>query len=497
MINMRYCESHEWFGGIRGEWASGDIKPVMMSSDKELTTDFQVCIWDNKEAAKQRHLCILDDLFQTNDNVLYTDGSRQKDGCAVAYIVYERGLTEGAKGFAVPGTWNIVICELFAIYLGLKELAEAGVSNVYVYWDCVPALRLIDNMRPDGDMAGIWDCLVPIISLFDKIWFEWVPADSAITGNEMADIKGKQSVGSRLHEYLWNDINMGLSQEADARRLRKEEWVAWHKEQGHSYYKRNPTKAKHLKGLTRLDSYILFRLRIGKGADHDQCPDGKHELHLSRCQKYLRGRPALHTLFDDKHLPLWIDWWRLHENLPLGIPREYEENEGIVTVCGNPFNGTVTTLVNGILQIMYIKKKCTWCLRIGCNGGGDCVLPTTILANVYYWVNASKGVCPGCDRSIVGHSYSVHFTRHPECREMTFDLFWAKTWMDWPNILDDFRRAIVIAETMCKQMDSSCRCGTVFSRSALMRRHLRNRAGAKCYESFYDRVMEWAERRFG
>jgi len=43
------------------------------------------------------------DIYEGYDNVIYTDGSKKDGGCAAAYVIYERCLTEGAKGIAVQG----------------------------------------------------------------------------------------------------------------------------------------------------------------------------------------------------------------------------------------------------------------------------------------------------------------------------------------------------------------------------------------------------------
>jgi len=54
--------------------------------------------------------------------------------------------------------------------------------------------------------------------------------------------------------------------------LKSEEWMSWHMEQGHDYYKRRPTKPNHLKGLTRLNAYVLIRIRLGMDqAGHEAC----------------------------------------------------------------------------------------------------------------------------------------------------------------------------------------------------------------------------------
>ena len=87
---------------------------------------------------------------------------------------------------------------------------------------------------------------------------------------------------------------------------KRSEWKRWHKEEGHDYYKRSPKKPKHLKGLLRLDCYILMRLRSGadkKG--HEECQNEEFRHHLALCDRYRKNRPELNTISEDKHLDKW------------------------------------------------------------------------------------------------------------------------------------------------------------------------------------------------
>ena len=105
-----------------------------------------VNIWDNKDAMLARYISLVDDIYEGYENVLYMDGSKTDCGCAAAYVIYERGLIEGAKGIAVPGDWSIMECELFAIYKSLQIFGEYYCGAVWLFSDCVTALRCIDNM---------------------------------------------------------------------------------------------------------------------------------------------------------------------------------------------------------------------------------------------------------------------------------------------------------------------------------------------------------------
>ena len=90
--------------------------------------------------------------------------------------------------------------------------------------------------------------------------------------------------------------------------------------EGHGYYDRAPRKPRHLRELSRLDHYILLRLRSGTNViGHDDCRGKSDRFHLVSCDRYLAKRPRFPTLFNDKPVHDWCDWWQSHFNLGMGI----------------------------------------------------------------------------------------------------------------------------------------------------------------------------------
>jgi len=161
----------------------------------------------------------------------------------------------------------------------------------------------------------------------------------------MSDAKAKEAVGGVLHVRNGAGVVLGLGPAMIAKELRATEWAHWHATEGHSYYNRSPKKPRHLRGLSRLDRFILLRIRSSTGViGHDYCRGSNDRFYLMSCDKYLVNRPRFPTLFNDKRIPDWRDWWQLHFNLGMGIPSEYKDNDGVVTVWGNPFQRTVTQL---------------------------------------------------------------------------------------------------------------------------------------------------------
>jgi len=76
-----------------------------------------------------------------------------------------------------------------------------------------------------------------------------------------------------------------------------------------------------MKNMTRLDYYVLMRIR--SGADERgfaDCPNYEFRHHLALCQKYDKSRPELSGLYDDKKLDEWKKRWV--DNEYLGISKK-------------------------------------------------------------------------------------------------------------------------------------------------------------------------------
>ena len=77
----------------------------------------------------------------------------------------------------------------------------------------------------------------------------------------------------------------------------------WYKEEGHDYYKREPKKPKHMRGLTRLDYYVLMRIQLEvENRGHEECQWGENQFHLINCMKYVVNRPQQERVFYDRKI---------------------------------------------------------------------------------------------------------------------------------------------------------------------------------------------------
>ncbi|KAG0136020.1 hypothetical protein HOY82DRAFT_600244 [Tuber indicum] len=134
--------------------------------------------------------------------------------------------------------------------------------------------------------------------------------------------------------------SLGVRNSMLARVLRKKEWDAWHREEGHDYYRRMPQRPVHLKGLLRWDLYILIRLRTGTGihSGPHACVDEDDRFHLTCCHLTAEGRPEWRHLFDDKHVLDWVVWWQVHACLGFTLARHRSNIAGVRVVGGNLFS---------------------------------------------------------------------------------------------------------------------------------------------------------------
>ena len=124
----------------------------------------------------------------------------------------------------------------------------------------------------DGDSAEMWEVMVPLLNEYTLVSFGWVPGHMGVLGNEAVDQRAKNSIGQQLRPALWDRVSFGIGHSARARELRKGEWEGWHSKEGHGYYPRGPRPPRHLHGLSRMDSYVLLRIRSGTGlVGHDDC----------------------------------------------------------------------------------------------------------------------------------------------------------------------------------------------------------------------------------
>jgi len=354
-INLGIMAHLPWYGCFGNRWKDERIKACIEISEKVLRTVLDITIKPSKELAVQAYNDMCEERYNDSDVWIFTDGSKRNDETAVAWITMSSsGMVKDTKGIPVPGRYSIVKAEIMAIGLALADLRRKKGRKAVIFTDCQPALIKIRDMRSEGTSAGLWACMSDILNQLEEVEMHWIPGHAGIYGNETADGWAKKN-----RKYIvalqgrWQKMDYEEDGGGWMREQRVKEWKEWQVREGHEYYKREPTKAKHQKGFTRLDAYGLLTLRSGtdkKG--HETCPNYDYRHHLAMCTKYSHLRQELETLYQDQKVEDWKKWWTYHEYLGMGIPSTLPEQMSVRVMFGNPFDNTITIERNGATLVV-------------------------------------------------------------------------------------------------------------------------------------------------
>jgi len=309
-ITNRYNEDLPWFLDIRKEWADPNIQPERLTSERTLDCRPLVEIAADKGDAIDIHdivFGIVED--SVSDRIIYTDGSKSSKGTGAGWLEFRNGRFREPVLTQTPKEWDITQCELYAIWDALHCIGGGG--KVCMFTDSVSVLRMINQMASTGRFAQLWHTFVPLINRFDALALGWSSGHAAVPGNEMADVAAKKaSMGPVVN---CSDVDFGNRNGSLIKRARLDSWVAWHEAEAHSYYRWGLWHPQHMKGMSRLDAYVLFRLRAGiSGMRHEDCGDDER-FHLIRCRLLEDHRPEAALLYDDKKIGKWMAWWRRHD----------------------------------------------------------------------------------------------------------------------------------------------------------------------------------------
>jgi len=211
------------------------------------------------------------------------------------------------------------------------------------------------------------------------------------------------------------------------------------------------------------------------------------------CDRYLAKRPRFPTLFNNKRVSEWRDWWQSHFNLGMGIPYEHQDNNGTITVCGNPFQRTVTQLVNGTLSLFHLGADDRWtrCLLKSCDKADRCKIPVKFMGGsglkvtLKWWPD--NGPCGKCGSN--AKKLSVHLSCRSECAMHYFGLFWNNIIDGWDHVPIADRNTTALQWWL--DQPETCVCG--WDLPGVVGNHLRLRTGTRCLERIVAMFVEWVE----
>jgi len=180
----------------------------------------------------------------------------------------------------------------------------------------------------------------------------------------------------------------------------------------------------------------------------------------------------------------------------MGIPYEHKDNDGVVTVCGNPFQRTVAQLIDGTLSLFHLghdDDRCTRCLLKSCNGATRCRIPLKFEGSgscgmsrdvaLRWW--PVDGLCGRCG-STAKH-LKAHLRRFHDCAHYYFVPFWYGVAEGWDD-MDTIDRNTAALQRWLEQ-PGDCVCNWLGD--AVVSDHLTLQAGEMCLERITSMFKTW------
>lgn len=231
-----------------------------------------------------------------------------------------------------------------------------------------------------------------------------------------------------------------------AREHRRNEWLTWHIAEGYSYFKHSPRSPVHLPELTRIDFYVLIRIRSGTDVSgHKECIDGLDMFHLANCPRFRALGPGPDQLFVDKSIADFKAWWTHHRWLEMGIPRQHPDLADVQVVAGNPFTYTITILQGDIYvdRVLGIAKDfCAFCQRSH-DLSRTCMAPLYYVNSRLQFCSPENRLCGGCG-AVLASNPNNHFRANPGCIGRWRKAFYVGLRDDWDAVENGLKNALAI-----------------------------------------------------
>jgi len=421
----------------------------------------------------------------------------------MAWVMMEGDeLVEEEKGIRVPEDWDITKIEICAIGMALRDMKKLGKEKIRIMSDSMTGIEMIKEAKEEGDLQAIWEMITVGLNEWKEVEIVWVPGHKRIKGNEEADRVAKAYRNRKLNENRrWKSVDYLSNNTSLIKKWREEERLAWHHNGGHDYYEREPKMPNHMKNMTRLDYYVLMRIRSGADcADkrgHEDCPNYEFRHHLALCQKYDKSRPELSGLYDDKKLDEWKQWWEDNEYQGMGIPTNTESHDDTRVIYGNSIDNTITIEKNGQVITEKVDKRCRKWNKIHL---GRCMKKVSMKRGRWFFIEEEEMECRMCGGKYGGGSTSRpggsgligHIRYKVEtCGKSWERMYWEdklERWNDWD---EEFQMGLVVKWVELKQRDVlECKeCGKSFKTIRGVKEHLRREDA--CYQRMVKVVLDF------
>ena len=324
-LKYRYGEEYPWFNHCWEKWKLGDYEPLNNDANgRVLNLRPNIIVGKNKEDGMRIHNEMVEEMSVVNGMTwAYSDASKSgiRGSLGWAWATGD-GMTVESGGCGGVDGLCIMTYELAAIEHVLRERSLKGMKEIVIFSDCRPGEMLLGKIGMNGDEDCLTNAMAVALNEYDKVTVVWVPGHRGIAGNHQADREAKRNMGKGVDYGRWADWRLvRMDKGEDLREMRKKETLEWSRKNGHDYNDRKPRKPAHLKGLSRMEYYCLYRIRTGSDKNGHESHDGYEDrFHLTECNKFDRGvKPTC----NDPTIGSYNHYHLSPNGIPRGIQRWY------------------------------------------------------------------------------------------------------------------------------------------------------------------------------